>query len=80
MTPKAHTRSDCCSGASAAIPRPRSNGSTARPRQTTLRRERDLGILLRENGDIQGAHHWLSRAADRDGQARHALAELVESH
>jgi len=42
--------------------------------------ERDLGILLRENGDIQGAHHWLSRAADRDGEARHALAELVESH
>ena len=41
--------------------------------------ERDLGILLREHGDIQGAHHWLSRAADRDGQARHALAELVEN-
>ena len=42
--------------------------------------ERDLGILLRDHGDIQGAHHWLSRAADRDGEARHALAELVESH
>ena len=42
--------------------------------------ERDLGILRRENGDIQGAHHGRSRAADRDGEARHALAELVESH
>jgi ferritin-like metal-binding protein YciE len=41
--------------------------------------ERDLGILLREHGDIRGAYHWLSRAADRDGQARHALAELVEN-
>jgi hypothetical protein len=41
--------------------------------------ERDLGILLREHGDIRGAYHWLSRAADRDGEARHALADLVEN-
>jgi ferritin-like metal-binding protein YciE len=40
--------------------------------------QRDLGIVLREHGDLQGAHHWLSRAAERDGEARRALAELVE--
>ena len=40
--------------------------------------ERDLGIVLRERGDLHGARHWLSRAAERDGEARVALASLVE--
>ena len=40
--------------------------------------ERDLGIVLRERGDLDGARHWLSRAAERDGEARAALAALVE--
>jgi hypothetical protein len=32
--------------------------------------------VLREHGDLQGAHYWLSRAADRDGEAREVLAAL----
>lgn len=39
--------------------------------------ERDLGIVLRDEGDLQGAHYWLSRAAERDSEARRLLAELV---
>jgi hypothetical protein len=35
-----------------------------------------LGIVLRERGDLHGAHHWLSRAAERDSEARRLLTEL----
>ena len=38
--------------------------------------QRDLGFVLRERGDLHGAHYWLGRAAERDGDARQALAAL----
>ena len=33
-------------------------------------RPSDLGIVSREHDDLHGAHHWLSRAAERDSEAR----------
>lgn len=38
--------------------------------------QRDLGLVLRHLDDQDGARYWLHRAAERDGDARAALAEM----
>ena len=54
---------------------PRSSHSTARPRRTIPPPSATLASSC-VSGDLHGAHYWLGRAAERDGDARQALAAL----